>query len=77
MLPNAVPDMIVQVYRSISDYLDGKYPNYAFDPQRKMYPMVVTLEDWFLMGPKLLNEEDLLGERTGSLHDYRFCLEKY
>ena len=37
--------MIVQVYKSISDYRDGKYPNYAFDPQRKIYPMVVTLED--------------------------------
>ncbi|HSL04691.1 MAG TPA: hypothetical protein VK901_14280 [Nitrospiraceae bacterium] len=48
--------MIVQVYKSIGDYRDGKYPNYAFDPQRKIYPMVVTLEDWFLMGPKLVNE---------------------
>jgi hypothetical protein len=48
--------MIVQVYKSISDYRDGKYPNYAFDPQRKIYPMVVTLEDWFLMGPELVNE---------------------
>ncbi|MBK5283227.1 MAG: hypothetical protein JJE16_14230 [Nitrospiraceae bacterium] len=48
--------MIVQVYKSISDYRDGKYPNYAFDPQRKIYPMVVTLEDWFLTGPKLVNE---------------------
>jgi hypothetical protein len=48
--------MIVQVYKSIRDYRDGKYPNYAFDPQRKIYPMVVTLEDWFLMGPKMVNE---------------------
>ena len=48
--------MIVQVYKSISDYRNGKYPNYAFDPQRKIYPMVVTLEDWFLTGPKLVNE---------------------
>lgn len=48
--------MIVQVYKSISDYRDGKYPNYAFDPQRKIYPIVVTLEDWFLMGPKLVND---------------------
>jgi len=48
--------MIVQVYKSIRDYRDGKYPNYPFDPQRKIYPMVVTLEDWFLMGPKMVNE---------------------
>ena len=48
--------MIVQVYKSIRDYRDGRYPNYAFDPQRKIFPMIVTLEDWFLMGPKLLNE---------------------
>lgn len=48
--------MIVQVYKSIRDYRDGRYPNYAFDPQRKIYPMIITLEDWFLMGPKLVNE---------------------
>ena len=48
--------MVVQVYKSIRDYRDGRYPNYAFDPKRKIYPIVVTLEDWFLMGPKLLNE---------------------
>lgn len=48
--------MIVQVYKSIRDYREGKYPDYAFDPQRKIFPMVVTLENWFLMGPRLLNE---------------------
>lgn len=48
--------MIVQVYKSIRDYREGKYPNYVFDPNRKIFPIVVTLENWFLMGPKLLNE---------------------
>lgn len=48
--------MVVQVYKSIRDYRASAYPNYTFDPQRKIYPLIVTLEDWFLMGPKLLGE---------------------
>ena len=58
--------MIVQVYKSIRDYRNGKYPNYPFDPHRKIYPMVVTLEDWFLMGPKMVNEvKDDVSRRMG------------
>ena len=53
---NKLAAMIVQVYKSIHDYRNGRYPNYPFDPKRKIYPMVITLEDWFLIGPKLVNE---------------------
>lgn len=50
--------MIVQLYKAIKDYREGRYPNHAFDPSRKIYPMVVTLEDWFLMGPTVFKHLD-------------------
>jgi len=48
--------MVVQAYKSIHDYKAGHYPHFPFDPNRKIYPLVVTLEDWILMGPPLINE---------------------
>lgn len=48
--------MVVQAYKSILDYKAGHYPHFPFDPNRKIYPLVVTLEDWILMGPRLINE---------------------
>jgi hypothetical protein len=48
--------MVVQAYKSICDYKAGYYPHYPFDPSRKIYPIILTLEDWFLMGPKLVNK---------------------
>ena len=48
--------MVVQTYKSIFDYKAGYYPHYPFDPSRKIYPVIVTLEDWFLIGPKLANK---------------------
>ncbi len=50
--------MIVQVYKAIKDYREGHYPNHEFDPNRIIYPMVVTLEDWFLMGSTVFKELD-------------------
>jgi hypothetical protein len=48
--------MVVRVYKSIRDHKAGHYPHFPFDPSRKIYPIIVTLEDWFLMGPKLVNK---------------------
>lgn len=48
--------MVVQTYKSIRDDKAGHYPQFPFDPNRKIYPLVVTLEDWILMGPQLINQ---------------------
>lgn len=45
---------IAQVYKTISDYKDGKYPSYPYDKVKKIYPLVVTLEDWHLFGENSL-----------------------
>lgn len=47
---------IVQVYKAIVDYQKGLYPSNRYRKGWKIYPVVVTLEDWFLMGSKVLGE---------------------
>jgi hypothetical protein len=52
-------DFLLQLYRTIRDYRDGYYPPHiGYDPHRKLYPIVLTLEEWFAFGPKMLDEVD-------------------
>lgn len=46
---------VVQVYRTINDYLANNYPHLPFDPKRKIFPAVVTLENWHMFGPEMLS----------------------
>lgn len=43
---------VTQVYKTIRDYQNRKYPTYKFNEHKKIYPLVVTLEDWHLFGDK-------------------------
>lgn len=45
---------IVQVYQTLNDYKNGHYENIKHDECKKIYPLIVTLEDWFLIGEDLL-----------------------
>lgn len=47
---------IVQIYKTIRDYKNGKYPTYYYNEKKKIYPLVVTLEDWHLFGDNSLLE---------------------
>ena len=50
---------VVQAYKAIRDYRNGHYPHLAFDAARQIYPIVLTLEDWYCHGmylPALLDE---------------------
>ncbi len=40
--------IIVQTYKSIKDYQDGHYPNLPFEKGKSVYPLVVTLEEWYV-----------------------------
>jgi hypothetical protein len=44
---------VVQVYRTIVDYRAGRYPNLAYVEGRQIYPVIVTLEDWYFFGAEL------------------------
>lgn len=50
---------VVQTYINIKEYREGNYPHYPFDKDKKIFPMVVTLENWLLYG-KLLEKLDIL-----------------
>jgi hypothetical protein len=49
---------VVQVYKTLSDCLNGFYPHYTLVDGDQIYPTVVTLENWRLMGSVMF---DLLG----------------
>jgi hypothetical protein len=57
---NKMAGIILQVYKSITDYLEGLYPSSRYKKGWQVFPLIVTLEDWFLMGPKLIGELDKL-----------------
>lgn len=47
---NALAQAVVQTYKGVEEYKVGRYPQIGHEPDRKIYPVVVTLEDWFFMG---------------------------
>jgi hypothetical protein len=50
---------IVQVYKTIADYQANAYPHFSMTEDRKVFPTVVTLENWRMFGPVMM---DKLGE---------------
>lgn len=41
---------VVQVYKTLNDCLNGAYPHYSRQEGDRIYPAVVTLENWRLLG---------------------------
>lgn len=52
-------ESVVQVYRTISGYREGLYPQLPFVVERTIFPLVVTLEDWFFFGSELPDRLDV------------------
>jgi hypothetical protein len=44
---------VIQVYRTIIDYRANHYPQLPFSAGRRIYPVIVTLEDWYFFGHEL------------------------
>lgn len=47
---------VVQVYGTIDDYRAGRYPELPFQRAKPAFPLVVTLEEWFSLGPRIADE---------------------
>jgi len=47
-------DFILQAYKTINDYRENHYPHYQFKKEVAVYPLIVTLEDWYVFGTKIL-----------------------
>jgi len=46
-------DAVTQVYKTIVDYRAGHYPQLMYVQSRQIFPMVVTLEDWYFFGNEM------------------------
>jgi hypothetical protein len=49
---------VVQVYKTLADYLANSYPHFPFKEGRKIFPTVVTLEHWRMFGPVMMAKLD-------------------
>jgi hypothetical protein len=47
-------EAVAQVYKTINDYRAGHYPQLGYVEPRCIYPVIVTLEDWYLFGDEML-----------------------
>lgn len=47
---------VVQVYKTITDYLNFLYPHFLLKAGRKVFPVIVTLENWRMFGPVMMNK---------------------
>ena len=45
-------DFAVQIYKTLADALNGHYPHWRPNA-RPIYPIIVTLEDWYVFGREL------------------------
>ncbi len=47
---------VVQVYKTLADHLNDLYPHFPVKDGRKLFPAVVTLENWRMFGPVMMNK---------------------
>lgn len=55
-----IADAVVQVYKTMMDFKNGLYQNIKHDPNKSIYPIVVTLENWFIFGDVIVSKLDEL-----------------
>lgn len=64
-------EAVVQIYSTIRDYEKNLYPQLPFNHVRNIYPLVVTIEDWFIFGSDaenlLTQVKDLMNKKDLSL----------
>ncbi|MHC4276559.1 MAG: hypothetical protein ACYSTI_04405 [Planctomycetota bacterium] len=44
-----IANAIVQVYKNINNYRNNEYPNYKYNKDKTVFPLVVTLEEWYFL----------------------------
>jgi hypothetical protein len=53
---DSMASAIVQVYKTLADHLDGVYPHFPAKEGRKIFPAIVTLENWRMFGPVMMKK---------------------
>lgn len=54
-------DAVIQAYENINNYRNNEYPNYKFNKEKMIFPLVVTLEEWYLFIDKI---REKVGEKV-------------
>lgn len=52
---NKMVKIILQVYKTIFDYCNNKYPSFKYEKGRQIFPLILTMDNWFLFGGKRLD----------------------
>jgi len=70
-------DFILQIYKSIEDYRKNKYPSLKYSESKRVYPLVLTLENWHVIGDCLLSElENMVVKRLNKDNIDTSCLKE-
>jgi hypothetical protein len=64
---NILADGIFQVYKTLKDYLNNKYPCCKHSDKQKIYPIILTLEDWFISGQSGISIDALIRAKVEDL----------
>jgi hypothetical protein len=47
---NNMAKFILQLYKTITDYYNNRYSSFEYKKEMQIYPLILTMEDWFLFG---------------------------
>ncbi len=53
---DSMASAIVQVYKTLSDYIANAYPKFPAKEGRQIFPVIVTIENWRMFGPVMMNK---------------------
>jgi hypothetical protein len=53
---DSMASAVVQVYKTLTDHLANAYPRFPAKEGRKIFPAIVTLENWRMFGPIMMNK---------------------
>jgi hypothetical protein len=53
---DSMASAVVQVYKTLTDHLNNLYPHFPAKEGRKIFPAIVTLENWRMFGPVMMNK---------------------
>lgn len=70
-------DFLLQLYKSIQNYKNNEYPFVTNSKKRKIYPMILTLENWHIMGvERFIRINELLRTKLIETGINPICIEE-
>ncbi|MDA3840569.1 MAG: hypothetical protein PF572_05780 [Patescibacteria group bacterium] len=73
---NILAEDILQIYKTIRDYKNGCYKHFKYDKSIIIYPLLVTLEDWYLFGEDVNNLKEKVKQKLITAKLSLNCLDE-